>query len=388
MHTPSILIQNAAVYTLAGVFNPGWVLLKDGVITQVEPGQPSAETTAEMVIDASGLRMLPGFIDLHIHGSIGVDSMDADPQGLLKLAAYLSSRGVTAFLPTTWAAPHADILAAIAAIQQAMQKAGGRAAEILGAHMEGPYLNPQRCGAQAVDQIRRADLDELNQCLDSGIVRLVALAPEFAENEAAIRECVRRGVTVSAAHTAATYEQMLHAVELGLSQTTHTFNAMSPLGHRSVGTVGAALSIDALYCEAICDTIHVEPPALKILARAKGPEKVIIVTDAIRGAGLADGEYQVDQRVMTIKDGAARLPDGSLIGSTSSLDRGLKNMVAASGFDLSQAWKMSSLNAAKSIRVDNRKGSLTVGKDADLVLIDTDFNVRWTITRGLVAYQA
>lgn len=383
----NILIYNAVVYTPEAVLPQGWLLTEGEKIVQIGSGEPPAIETA-FHIDAAGKTLLPGFIDVHIHGSIGVDSMDADPAGLLKIAQYLPSHGVTGFLPTTWAASHADILAAIQAIKTAMQTGPQTGAEILGAHMEGPYLNPQRCGAQDLSQIRRANLKELSECLDSGIVRLIALAPEFEENQAAIQECVRRGVTVSAGHTAATYEQMKQAVALGVSHTTHTFNAMTPLSHRNVGTVGAALALDELYCEAICDTIHVEPPALKILARAKGPDKVIIVTDCIRGTGLPDGEYKADHRTMIIKDGAARLPNGTLMGSTSSIDNGLKNMVAASGFELSQAWKMSSLNAAKSIHVDDRKGSLTAGKDADLVLIDREFKVHCTIARGQVAYQA
>jgi N-acetylglucosamine-6-phosphate deacetylase len=258
---------------------------------------------------------------------------------------------------------------------------------LLGVHLEGPYLNPARCGAQDVNLIRRAEKDEALEFLDSGVIRLLALAPEFDENLWLIDECVKRGITVSAAHTAASYEQMHRAAAHGVTQATHTFNAMQGLGHREPGTVGAVLTIPQISCELIADNIHVHPAVQKILLDVKSPSGVILVTDAIRAAGLAEGEYMLDERSVNIKDGAVRLADGTLAGSILTMERALQNLCAASGRPLTELWPASSLNAARAIGVSSRKGSLEVGKDADLVLLDESFQVQLTVAQGEVVFK-
>lgn len=261
-------------------------------------------------------------------------------------------------------------------------------ATVLGAHVEAPYLNVSKCGAQDPALIRPAEPEEALPILETGIVRLLALAPEIAGNGWLIDACVERGITVSAAHTAATYDDMVAAVARGLRQTTHTFNAMTPLGHREPGVVGAALTLPELSCELIADNIHVHPAAMNVLVRARGVDHVILISDAIRGAGMPEGEYQIDTRSVFVRDGAVRLPDGTLAGSILTLDRALRNILAATGLPLEEAWPMSSLNAARAIGVSASKGSLEVGKDADLVLLDQDLSVRLTIAEGRVVYAA
>ena len=322
-----------------------------------------------------------------MHGAVGIEVMDGSPEGLREIAHFYASHGVTAFLPTTWAASPEDILGALRAVAEVIGRVPG-GATILGAHLEGPYLNPDRCGAQDVGQIRRVDRAEALEFLGTGLVRLLALAPEFPENLWLIDECVRRNVTVSAAHTLATYEQMQTAVEHGLTHVTHCFNAMSGLGHRQLGTVGAAMALPQLNCELIADNIHVHPAAQKILVDVKGTSHVILVTDAIRGAGLPDGEYRIDNRTVTIQDGAVRLPGGTLAGSILTMEVALKNVVQASSRPLGEAWQMSSLNAARAIGISARKGSLEAGKDADFVLLDEDFKVRMTTAEGEIIFQA
>jgi N-acetylglucosamine-6-phosphate deacetylase len=238
-----------------------------------------------------------------------------------------------------------------------------------------------------VNLIRRAGKDEALEFLDSGVIRLLALAPEFDENLWLIDECVRRGITVSAAHTTANYEQMQRAVAHGVTHLTHSYNAMQGLGHRDVGTIGAAMTSPQINCELIADNIHVHPAAQKILIDVKGPSGVILVTDAIRAAGLPDGDYMLDERSVHIEQGAVRLADGTLAGSVLTMERALKNACAATGRPLEELWPMSSLNAARAIGVSARKGSLEVGKDADLVLLDEAFNVILTIAQGEIVFS-
>jgi len=260
-------------------------------------------------------------------------------------------------------------------------------ATLLGVHLEGPYLNPIHCGAQDVNLIRRASKAEALEILDSGVIRLLALAPEFDENLWLIDECVQRGITVSAAHTTANYEQMQKAAEHGITQLTHSFNAMEGLGHRELGTIGAALSLPQISCELIADNIHVHPAAQKILVDVKTPSGIILVTDAIRAAGLQDGDYMLDERSVHIENGAVRLPNGTLAGSVLTMERALKNVCSATERSLAEMWITSSLNAARAIGVSSRKGSLEVGKDADLVLLDEAFGVKLTVVQGEVVFK-
>ena len=383
-----LLFINAHVYTPDQVHEPGWLLTEGARIRLIGSGQPPPllDGTATRMIDAAGLHLLPGFIDLHAHGACGCDTMDASPAALHAMAQFYAQQGVTSFLPTTWTASHEDTARALDVITELTGRVP-EGATILGAHMEGPYLNADKSGAQASQHIRRADPIEVRALLDQNHVRLVALAPEFPENMWLIEECVRRGITVSAAHTAATYQQMMIAVEHGLRQATHTFNAMTGLGHREPGAVGAVMTSAHIRAELIADNIHVHPATMNVLVKVKGPDRVILVTDAIRGAGRPDGEYKVDQRTMTVHDGAARLPDGTLAGSVLTMDRALRNIMAATGLPLRDAWPMTSWNAARSIGVAQTKGSLEVGKDADLVLINSTLQLIMTVVEGDVVHE-
>ena len=382
-----LLIHNAQLLTPLGPWPIGWLLVDGPRIHSLGPGRPPTYADGDGVdsIDARGLTLAPGFIDLHVHGAVGHEVMDANADGLRAMARFYARHGVTAFLPTTWTATGEAILNALQVVRDCLGPVEG-GATILGAHIEGPYLNASKCGAQDPALIRQAKPDDALPILDTGLVRLLALAPEIAENGWLIDACVQRGITVSAAHTAATYADMVAAVARGLRQTTHTFNAMTPLGHREPGVVGAALALPELMCELIADGIHVHPAAMRVLVQAKGVDRVILISDAIRGAGLPDGEYPIDTRVVHVRDGAVRLPDGTLAGSTLTMDRALGNLLAATGLPLSVAWPMSSLNAARAIGMSARKGSLEAGKDADLVLLEPDATVRLTVAEGKIVF--
>jgi N-acetylglucosamine-6-phosphate deacetylase len=382
-----LLIHHARLFTPQHPGRTGWLLVEGGQIRSLGFGKaPDFEGgSALQRVDAQGDMLLPGFIDLHVHGAVGHELMDASPQGLEAMAHYYASHGVTGFLATTWTASRDSILKALELVEE-MRGPVRDGATLLGVHLEGPYLHPDRCGAQEINHIRRADREEALEFLNTGVIRLVALAPEFEENHWLIDECVKRGITVSAAHTTASYEQMRMAVNRGVSQVTHTFNAMQPLGHREPGTVGAALTLPQLTCELIADNIHVHPAAQKILVDSKTPAGVILISDAIRPAGLPPGDYMLDDRPVNNRTGAVRLADGTLAGSILTMERALQNICAATGRPLTEMWPTSSLNAARALGLSSCKGSLEVGKDADLVLLDEAFKVHLTIAQGEIIF--
>lgn len=384
-----LLITNARVYGPDRVAEPGWLLTDGRQIVGMGHGRPPQfdDDRSTRTLNAKGHDLLPGFIDLHVHGAVGHEAMDASADGLRAMARCFAQHGVSGFLPTTWTASPEATQRALDTIAGVLGPVAS-GASILGAHLEGPYLNVARCGAQDPRYIRLADPVESTALLGRGFVRLLALAPEYAENLRLIDDCVRRGVTVSIAHTNATYEQVLEAVEHGASQMTHAFNAMTGFGHRDLGTAGAMLALPQLRAELIADTVHVHPAAMRVLVAAKGTAGVILITDAIRAAGMPDGDYRIDSRTVTVRDGAARLPDGTLAGSVLTMDVALRNIAAATGLPLRELWPLTSLNAARAIGVSARKGSLEVGKDADLVLLDDQFQVQLTVAEGRVVYDA
>ncbi|HKG53925.1 MAG TPA: N-acetylglucosamine-6-phosphate deacetylase [Anaerolineales bacterium] len=383
-----LLIHNARLFTPNHAGLTGWLLVEDGLIRSIGFGNAPnfSDNDVIQLLDGQGQNLLPGFIDLHVHGAMGHEVMDASPAGLEEMSRFYASHGVTSFLATTWTAGHESIMKALEVVEEMQGRMEG-GATLLGVHLEGPYLNPIRCGAQDVNLIRRASKAEALEILDTGVIRLLALAPEFDENLWLIDECVQRGITVSAAHTMANYEQMQKAAEYGITQLTHSFNAMEGLGHRELGTIGAAMSLPQISCELIADNIHVHPAAQKILVDVKTPSGIILVTDAIRAAGLQDGDYMLDERSVHIENGAVRLPNGTLAGSVLTMERALKNVCSATERSLAEMWITSSLNAARAIGVSSRKGSLEVGKDADLVLLDEAFGVKLTVVQGEVVFK-
>lgn len=382
----NLLIINARIIIPTAVIERGWLLSRDGRIAGIGAGDAPDFEVVE-IVDAAGKILLPGFIDVHVHGAVGGEAMDGNADSLRAMARFYASHGVSGFYPSTWTAPDSQITTALEIIAE-LTGPQPDGATILGSHLEGPYINVEKKGAQRAQDVRRADHAEALKYLDVGTIRLLALAPEFSENHWLIRECVRRGITVSMAHTNATYQQVADAVTLGLSHATHTFNAMPALNHREPGALGAVMALDSIYAELIADNIHVHPAVMKVLYAAKGPDRLILITDSVRAAGLADGEYYIDDRTVIVKDGSVRLPDGTLAGSMLTMDKALYNFMHATGEPLERIWQTSSLNAARSLGISNQKGSLEVGKDTDLVLIDADVNVYLTVAEGRVVYRS
>lgn len=384
----SLLVQNARLCAPDGICPRGWLLVQEGLIARMgwagAGGKPDCVTCP--TVDLEGRILTPGLIDLHAHGALGIDTMDADPEGLRKMARFYARHGVTSFFPTTMTAPQADIERSLEAVRGAMASPTG-GAQILGAHVEGPYLDLEKRGAQRAEDVRLAERSEYEALFDSGVVRLITVAPEYPENLALIAEARARDIHVAAGHTRASYAQMAQAVAQGLSQVTHLFNGMEPLHHRKPGALGAALTIDALYCQLIADNVHVRPEVLKLAIRAKGIGRIILITDAMRGAGMPDGNYELGGTPVTVEGGIARTPSGALAGSTLTLDRALTNVMAANDFSFREALPMATSVPAQAMGLKRRKGRLAVGLDADLTAFDDAHQVSLTIVGGQIVYD-
>lgn len=338
-------------------------------------------------IDARGCWVIPGLIDLHIHGYLGADASDGSFEGLKRMAAGIAAHGVTAFLPTTMTVSYADLEAAFAQIGRAMCDSRAEnwfGARVLGANAEGPFINPAKKGAQAEEHIRRGDPAFLQRHADT--IRLCTVAPEMPGSLECIRELAAAGVPVAMGHTAATYRQAEAAIDAGVSHVTHLFNAMTPLNHREPGVVGAALTDDRVSCELIADTFHVDAALFGLVAKQKG-DKLVLITDCLRSGGMPDGEYTLGGQQVFVRGRECRLADGTIAGSMLTLERAVKNMWDYSGLPLHEVVNMASRNAARVLGIEGEKGALSVGSDADIALLDRDFVVRLTIVEGRTVYR-
>ena len=382
-----LLITNVRVLAEHGAID-GWLLVADGRIAAFGAGAPAPESLHADVLDLGGSTVAPGFIDVHVHGAVGHEAMDGDPAGLREMARFFAAHGVTSFLPTTWTDTRARTLDALGAIAETMGAVDG-GAEILGAHMEGPYLADERCGAQDPAHIRTAAPDELDAFLATGAPRLMTIAPERVENLRAISACVDAGVTASLGHTDARPEQIADAVDRGASHVTHLFNAMRPLHHRELGAVGAILDEPRLRAEVICDLVHVHPAILRLALRAKGVDGLVVMTDAVGPTGLDEGTYPLGDRRVRHERGAMWLEDGTtLAGSALTFDRAVRNLASATGLTIEQLWPACSHNGAVAAGVEQRKGRIAVGFDADLVALDRELRVQATIVGGQLVHRA
>lgn len=369
------------------VVMPGTIVVENGIITYVGSGAdvPSAEGP---VLDAEGAYVTPGLIDIHVHGGGGGDVMDGTGKALEVMGQAFSRYGTTGFVPATVTASHRETLRAVEAVKAAAGKGTG-GAQVLGIHLEGPYIDMGKRGAHHPDHVRPPSLPELEEIweLAGPLLRLVTLAPELEGAEAAIRRLRSWDVTVAIGHSNATYEEAMAAHLWGASHICHMFNGMRGLHHREPGVAGAALTCDGFSVELICDGVHVHPAAMDLVMRAKGPDKVVLITDTLRAMGLPQGRYQLGGLEVEVTKEAARLLTGELAGSTLSMARAVKNAVDLLGVSLAEAVRMASYNPARAIGISSRKGSLTVGKDGDIAVFDAELNPLATIVGGQVVYQ-
>lgn len=332
--------------------------------------------------------LVPGFIDVHIHGSGGRDVMEGTREAIEVVSRFLASHGTTAYLATTvTASPIATIQAVESLGKLIPEQTGG--ARILGLHLEGPFISEKKRGVHPPEHIRPPStriFDELAK-MSNNQVRVITLAPESPGGLEFIQHIRSKGVVVSLGHSNATCEVARQAIQAGATNATHTFNAMRDFNHREPGILGAVLTDSRVFTELIADGVHVDPTVVEMLLRCKGTRKVLLITDAISAAGMPDGDYQLGSLAVKVSSGVCRSLEGSLAGSTLSQDRALQNIVRWTGMPLEEAIWMLSRNPADSIGVAGFKGSVRAGCDADLVLLDDDLTVQATFCEGTLAYQ-
>lgn len=387
MFRKKCLLRNAKIVGSSYIIENGWLQVLNSHIDSLGVGEPEENLfqALDLMIDCQGSTLLPGFIDLHTHGALGADFVFGAAEQMDEIAAFYAEHGVTGFLATTYAAQPNELQQALQTLSSFLPE--NRGAQMLGIHLEGPWLNPAKAGAQNCATLRAADPSEVIPYLDSGLIRLVAVAPEIKANHWLITACRNRGITVAAGHTSANYDEMLAAIQMGVSQVTHCFNAMPPLNHREPGALGAALTRTELVCELIADNVHVHPAVMDLLVKAKTPRGVILITDSISLAGLPEGEGYLERQHITVSDGSARLGDGTLAGSILTMDTALRNLILATKLPLEELWPCTSLNAARAIGLDRRKGQIQPGFDADLILLDSNLHVTLTMVEGQIRFK-
>lgn len=338
------------------------------------------------IIDAGGNYVSPGFVDIHIHGSSGFDTMDGTFEAINTISKSVAMHGTTSFLPTTMTEDKGKIKNAIKNVFDNKDRVEG--AEILGVHMEGPFINPKQKGAQDDKFILKPTVENFTEICGEyvNIVKLVTIAPEVDGALELIRYLKEKNIVASVGHTDSTYDDVALGYKAGITHATHVFNAMKGFHHREVGTVGAVFDLD-ISAEVIADGIHSVFPAIRALIRLKGKEKVNLVTDAMMAANLRDGLYQLGGQDVYVKDGAARLKSGVLAGSTLTLDKAIKNISSNTDLSLPESVALASYNSAKVIGVDDRKGLIKEGYDADIVIFDENIEIKKTIVGGKIVYE-
>lgn len=363
-------IKSDEIFTLNGVFS-GYIKIKDGVIEEIS--KVAGESIE--IKDYTGKIVAPGYFDTHVHGYGGHDIMDATKEGLLEISKGIVQTGVTSFLATT-------LTDTTEKLDKVCKNVGDNkdfceGAKVQGIFLEGPFFTEEFKGAQNPDYMTNPDINKLSNWkkLSKGLVNKIAIAPERENSEEFIKDALKLGVKVALGHSNATYEQAKKAVDVGANIFVHTYNGMSPLHHRNPGMVGAALSTENTYGEVICDGHHVHPAAVKVVMRAKTYDNTLLITDCMMAGGMPEGDYKLGDFDVKVENGTARIQNGSLAGSILRLDNAVKNIVKwglASPFD---AVKMASLIPAKSVDLDDKIGSISVGRCADINILDKDMNV-------------
>ena len=366
-----MLFTNLSIVTPKKLISRGFLRIENGVITEIGEGEYKGK---EETIDRSGLIAFPGFVDIHIHGSVGIDFMDAEAEDYPKIAQSLYEEGVTTFLATTLTSDFDSLANVCETVKKVKNR--GDVPSLAGIHFEGPYISEKYKGAQNPAYIRNPDIEEFDklQEISGGNVKYIAMAPEKDGALDFISHVTKNGVVVAAGHTDASFSDVEKAIARGLTNVTHTHNAMSPHHHRKPGVVTAAMYFDELFTEVICDTVHVCPDTLKAFYKIVGPDRFVAITDALKVKHTDLEEFQLFGLDCVRKPDAAYLTSGPLAGSTLSMDQALRNLALIAKADPVSLAKMVSTNAARSLHLEN-VGSLEVGKNGDLVLLDPDYQV-------------
>lgn len=377
-----MLIENIRLVQPEGELAPGAILIENDKIAAVST-QPFPDYQGDR-FDGQNAIAMPGFIDIHIHGTIGADFMDDDSAAAQTIATALPSEGTTSFLATTLTHSPDHISRAIWHGRNFMNSAQCVGAEMLGFHLEGPFIHPDQAGAQRAIYICKPSVDSLRSWFGETLkdLKIITMAPEQDPDFNVIQQLVEQGVIVSAGHTTADFDTINQAQFAGMSHLTHYGNAMRGLHHREIGAIGAGMLNQQLFCEIIADGIHLSPDMLKLVLQVIRPERLLLITDSMRAKGMPDGSYMLGDQQVTVTGIEARLPDGTLAGSVLKMNEGLRQCRHVASISWNDAIAISSGNAAHRLGVSDRKGSIESGKDADIVLVSDDFGVRHTFCRG------
>ena len=382
-----ILLKNGRIVLKNKLVN-GSISIFDGKIEKIfESNFDLDEKDFDEIIDLNRKYLGPAFVDVHTHGADGADAMDVSEEALRKISKYLAKEGTANFLATTLTSTK-EILKNVLGIVAKLQDKDIDGANIFGVHMEGPYFSVEYKGAQNEKYMKPAGIKELDEYLSvkEGLVKLFSISPHNQENLEAIKYLSDRGVVASVGHSAAKYEDVIKAVNYGLTHATHTYNAMKGFTHREPGVVGAVFNSDEIMAEIIFDKFHVHPEAVRTLIKIKEVDKVVCVTDSMSATGLPEGKYKLGELDVNVKDGQARLAmNDALAGSVLRMDGAFRNLIEL-GYSITDVFKMTSTNAAKEFKLNS--GEIKVGKDADIVIMDKDYHVCMTFVKGKVKFSA
>lgn len=376
-----MLIKNVKIITPYEVLHGFGLKIKEDKIIDINL-EDLLEDSGEEIIDGGGNYLSPGFIDIHNHGNSGYDVMDSTEEALDKMGEFHLSNGVTSYLGTIITSSYEDMIKAmenIAAYKNKFDKSN-----ILGIHLEGPFFDIGKKGAQPEEFIRLPNLKDIENMIElsKGKMKMVSLAPELNGALQIIQKLKENNIAVAMAHTNSTFENAKRGIDFGITIATHLYNGMRSFSHREPGVIGASLTDDRVYCELIYDRIHLHDGAVQIALKMKGYDKIILVSDAMMAAGLDDGEYLLGNQKVYVKEGAARLASGNLAGSTLNLQQAIYNMVNFLDIPIHEVIKMASLNPAKAIKEDKELGSIEIGKIADLIIFDENITIKNAIMGG------
>ncbi len=368
-------------------------MIQDGRIANLYESASDNQPTADITVDLGGLLLRPGFIDVHIHGAVGVDTMAATAGDLNRVSQFLATRGVTGWLPTLVPAAGDTYANAIKAISDSIDLAkeftGG--ARILGVHYEGPFVNALQCGALHAEFFKTFsgpdDLNDLPQLAAADAKHMITLAPEIDGGVELVRELSRRGWIVSVGHTRASFELLDRALAAGARHLTHFMNAMAPLHHRAPGPIGWGLARDEVTCDIIADGLHLDCETLRLLLKLKGSDRLSLISDAIAAAGMGDGEYKIWGETITVKDGRTSNARGVIAGAMITMADAARMMLSVGASEIEVA-RMGATNPARLLGMDGDCGSIEAGKRADLVAVDSDGSVVLTMIGGAIAFDA
>lgn len=387
MQNADLLLINGTIYEEDTIIDRGFVVISNGKIVDIGEGEPDYPNLSADIIDAKGNLVVPGFIDIHVNGGGGSLAIDGTYEAIYNMSKAHAKFGTTSIVPTTISTDKEKLLRTMVVISEAIEKPTGWA-NILGIHLEGPFLNPKKAGAHNINFLEDPSIERFEEiCVASNHnVKILSLAPELEGAIDLIKYANEKKVITSLAHSDANYEITKKAVSEGLKLCAHIFNAMPPLHHREPGPAGVFLNDDSTFVEIISDGYHVHPAVMEVIIKSKTENNVILITDAVTPAGTSMTSFDILGVTLNVKGNSCFTPSGNLAGSALTLNKAIKVLVENTSISLESALRMASFNPAKLLKLDDKKGSIKVGKDADVVILDKEFNALNTIIGGKLVY--